>query len=189
MSGTAIVSPNLRAYWTPLTLLSIGSDDSDVAETISFHRFAAEVELSTGLYIQPTLAVWTMKRAFEEDNSSPKYNRVPRVMAAAQMMSVLGGKMFERFRDPKVADRDKITYWQSDRFKGASALSIRRWHFWPDGFLAFAADEETGGKGAVGNKDYAEFAFGVADKMDQLEQASGGNTNQTWYSRLLEFRP
>lgn len=137
---------------------------------MNFHAFAANIFERRITSTDPTWAIWAQRDAHEGRKRSSSVHNEIYVLAAAQWIVWYGQTFFKQVILPKEVSDDDLQMWTpGPLYDGKAHLTLNRWHFWRDGYLAVACS------GKFEEKGYSQECRSVAAKaaalMDALEKS------------------
>lgn len=141
-----------------LTIFTASKPSDGASKYVSFQTFAALVDART--VATPTLAVFTLRDAFDSKRSASDPGHEAYVTAAAQWMLHLGEQIYsEALKNGKGALFGESEPW----------ATLRQWRRWHDGFKKVSE-----GKANRYAEDCRSRAGRAVDVMDSIKQKLGG---------------
>ena len=151
-------------YRNVLTQIILGeADDENPMEFVNYNAFLAHLMEAKTVFSEPTVAIWALRNAFEEDTDSAGRHDMT-VLAAAQWILWYGQSLFESILwHNESVEADNVKEWKFGQwYKGKGLLDRSRWDFWKTGFQQ-AAD----------NDGYSAECRDVASRAAKLMQVIG----------------
>ena len=142
-----------------------GAYPHEFRKQINFTAFVAHLWERRACYpTDPTWALWALRGAHEGFRDG--FDRDTSLLVGAQWILWYGQSLF---RQVLVAsgplDEDTLRMWSpGPLYKGTSDLTIDRWHFWRDGFVAAGRDENR-------SEECRQVSAKAVDIMQALEKS------------------